>query len=235
MSLAIADAHKRFGGIAALDGVSLALTPGVLAGLIGPNGSGKTTLFNVVAGIHRLDAGSVRFNDARIDGLAPHRIVRLGLARTFQTTRLFPTLTVAQNVMLAAQSASGKRDRTRALAELARVGMAAYADEPAEGLSFGQARLVEFARTLMSDPKLVLFDEPFAGLAPGILAELAGFIRTLHARGVTVLLIEHNLEVAMDLCQHFYVMDRGRLIAEGSPAAVRRDPRVVDAYLGTAE
>ena len=189
-------------------------------------------MFNIVTGVLRPQHGRVSFGGMRIERLRPHRIVRLGVARTFQTTRLFPSLTVLQNVLLAAPSRAEKRNRTKALAQLDLVGIAHLEDRPAEALSFGQQRLVEFARALMADPRLILLDEPFAGLAPAILDQLAGLVSAMPRRGVAVLLIEHNLEVALGLATKVFVLDRGRLIAEGTADEVRASPAVIDAYLG---
>ncbi|MCE2482068.1 MAG: ABC transporter ATP-binding protein [Alphaproteobacteria bacterium] len=232
MLLSVENLRHRFGGIAALDGVGFAVPEGRITCLIGPNGSGKTTLFNVVTGVLRPQHGRVSFGGIRLERLRPHQIVRLGLARTFQTTRLFPSLTVLQNVLLAAPSRVEKRNRTKALAQLELVGLAHLEDRLAEALSFGQQRLVEFARALMADPRLILLDEPFAGLAPAILDRLARLVSAMPGHGVAVLLIEHNLEVALGLAAKVFVLDRGRLIAEGTADEIRASPAVIDAYLG---
>ena len=230
--LSVENLRHRFGGIAALDGVGFALPEARITCLIGPNGSGKTTLFNIVTGVLRPQHGRVSFDGMRIERLRPHRIVRLGVARTFQTTRLFPSLSVLQNVLLAAPSRAEKKNRTKALELLDLVGIAHLEDRPAEALSFGQQRLAEFARALMADPRLILLDEPFAGLAPAILDRLARLVSAMPGRGVAVLLIEHNLEVALGLATRVFVLDRGRLIAEGTADEVRANQTVIDAYLG---
>ena len=230
--LSVENLRHRFGGIAALDGVGFALPEARITCLIGPNGSGKTTLFNIVTGVLRPQHGRVSFDGMRIERLRPHRIVRLGVARTFQTTRLFPSLSVLQNVLLAAPSRAEKKNRAKALELLDLVGIAHLEDRPAEALSFGQQRLVEFARALMADPRLILLDEPFAGLAPAILDRLARLVAAMPGRGVAVLLIEHNLEVALGLATRVFVLDRGRLIAEGTADEVRANQTVIDAYLG---
>ena len=224
-----------FGGITALESVSFALTPELISCLIGPNGSGKTTLFNIVTGVLRANEGGVRLGEVRLERLKPHKIVRLGVARTFQTTRLFPSLTVLQNVLLAAQSLAEKKNRDKAIELLDLVNLSHLESRPAEALSFGQQRLVEFARALMTDPAVILLDEPFAGLAPAILSQLAELIAGMPVRGITVLLIEHNLEVALELATQVFVLDRGSLIADGTPDEIRANQAVIDAYLGAAE
>ena len=232
MQLTVENVRHRFGGIAALDGVSFAIPERQITCLIGPNGSGKTTLFNILTGVLRPHEGRVRFGDIRLERLRPHKIVRLGVARTFQTTRLFPTLTVLQNILLAAQSLAEKKNREKALAQLELVGLAHLETRPAEALSFGQQRLVEFARALMTDPQVILLDEPFAGLAPAILDQLAGLVSAMPERDIAVLLIEHNLDVALNLAAKVFVLDRGQLIAEGTADEIRDSQAVIDAYLG---
>ena len=232
MQLTVENVRHRFGGIAALDGVSFAIPERQITCLIGPNGSGKTTLFNILTGVLRPHEGRVRFGEIRLERLRPHKIVRLGVARTFQTTRLFPTLTVLQNILLAAQSLAEKKNREKALAQLELVGLAHLEARPAEALSFGQQRLVEFARALMTDPQVILLDEPFAGLAPAILDQLAGLVSAMPERDIAVLLIEHNLDVALNLASKVFVLDRGQLIAEGTADEIRDSQAVIDAYLG---
>ena len=232
MPLTVENVRHRFGGIAALDGVSFAIPERQITCLIGPNGSGKTTLFNILTGVLRPHEGRVRFGEIRLERLRPHKIVRLGVARTFQTTRLFPTLTVLQNILLAAQSLAEKKNREKALAQLELVGLAHLEARPAEALSFGQQRLVEFARALMTDPQVILLDEPFAGLAPAILDQLAGLVSAMPERDIAVLLIEHNLDVALNLASKVFVLDRGQLIAEGTADEIRDSQAVIDAYLG---
>ena len=176
--------------------------------------------------------GRVRFGDIRLERLRPHKIVRLGVARTFQTTRLFPTLTVLQNILLAAQSLAEKKNHEKALAQLELVGLAHLEARPAEALSFGQQRLVEFARALMTDTQVILLDQPFAGLAPAILDQLAGLVSAMPERDIAVLLIEHNLDVALNLASKVFVLDRGQLIADGTADEIRDSQAVIDAYLG---
>ena len=232
MQLTVENVRHRFGGIAALDGVSFAIPERQITCLIGPNGSGKTTLFNILTGVLRPHEGRVRFGEIRLERLRPHKIVRLGVARTFQTTRLFPTLTVLQNILLAAQSLAEKKNHEKALAQLELVGLAHLEARPAEALSFGQQRLVEFARALMTDPQVILLDEPFAGLAPAILDQLAGLVSAMPERDIAVLLIEHNLDVALNLASKVFVLDRGQLIADGTADEIRDSQAVIDAYLG---
>ena len=232
MQLTVENVRHRFGGIAALDGVSFAIPERQITCLIGPNGSGKTTLFNILTGVLRPHEGRVRFGEIRLERLRPHKIVRLGVARTFQTTRLFPTLTVLQNILLAAQSLAEKKNHEKALAQLELVGLAHLEARPAEALSFGQQRLVEFARALMTDPQVILLDEPFAGLAPAILDQLAGLVSAMPERDIAVLLIEHNLDVALNLASKVFVLDRGQLIADGTADEIRDSQAAIDAYLG---
>jgi len=222
---------KRFGGVTAVDGCSIALRPGRIYGLIGPNGSGKTTLFNCITGVEPRDAGAIRLRGRRIDGLPPHRIARLGVGRTFQVIRVFPELTALENLLVVSWV-----DRGAALARarelLAFVRLADLADAPAGTLSYGQQKLVEFARVLMMDPSLILLDEPAAGVNPTLLNELLGEIRQLRDEGRTLLIVEHDLRIVMGLCEHVFVLDYGEKIAEGTPDVIRRDARVIQAYFG---
>jgi ABC-type branched-subunit amino acid transport system ATPase component len=222
---------KRFGGVAAVDGVSLALTAGRIYGLIGPNGSGKTTLFNCITGLERLDRGQVRYRGRRIDGLLPHQIFHLGIGRTFQVIRVFPELTALEN-LLVVSAGPWEQARARALMLLRLVRLEALAAEFAGNLSYGQQKLVEFARVLMTDPELVLLDEPAAGVNRTLLAELLEAVRGLRDRGRTVLLVEHDMRVVMGLCDHVFVLDHGEMLAEGPPGTIQADERVIDAYFG---
>ena len=240
---------KCFGALRAVDGVSLQVPRGAITGLIGPNGAGKTTLFNTIAGVHAPDAGSITLDGAPIAGLRPDQVFAQGLGRTFQVPRPVGTLTVMDNLLLAPRGQLGERfwnswlrrgamhaqdaaHRAKAQEILHFVGLSALAGQPARVLSGGQQKLLELARLLMVDPALILLDEPTAGVNPLLIEELIGRVLQLHRRGVTFLLIEHNMDVVMRLCQTVVVMAQGQVIAQGAPDAVRRDPRVIDVYLG---
>jgi ABC-type branched-subunit amino acid transport system ATPase component len=229
--LEVAELTKRFGGVTAVDRCSLALAPGRIYGLIGPNGSGKTTLFNCITGVERRDAGAIRFRGRRVDGWRPHRIAGLGLGRTFQVIRVFPELTAFENLLVVAR---GNRAlaRRRALELLSFVRLEPLAGELAGALSYGQQKLVEFARVLMIDPALILLDEPAAGVNRTLLNELLTAIRGLRDDGRTVLIVEHDMKVVMGLCDWIFVLDYGEKIAEGPPEAIQRDERVIEAYFG---
>jgi ABC-type branched-subunit amino acid transport system ATPase component len=231
--LSVEAISKAFGGIQAVSRCSLGVVEGSVTGLIGPNGSGKTTLFNILTGMERPDAGHARFRDRRITGLAPHEIVRLGLARTFQITRVFPKLTVLENLRLGTlHRARADRRDARIDELLGLVDLWAHRDEYADALSYGQQKLVEFCRVLLGEPQLILLDEPFAGVNRVMATKLITLIHKLKAGGGTVFLIDHEMKLVMELCEHVYVMDFGQVIAEGSPDVVRRDPRVLEAYFG---
>jgi branched-chain amino acid transport system ATP-binding protein len=222
---------RRFGGLQALEDVSFGLQEGEIFGLIGPNGAGKTTLFNIITGVTRPSGGQVLWKQTGIEGLPPHRIHRLGLARTFQNLRLFESLSCLDNV----QVGLGRSDRRRALELLALFGLQARAAEAAGGLAYGDRRRLEMARALASAPQLLLLDEPAAGLNPGEKQELSALIRRLAAElHLTVLIIEHHVPLMMQLCDRLAVLNFGRLIALGRPDAVRHDPLVIEAYLGGA-
>ncbi len=240
---------KEFGGLRAVDGVSFTLRANTITGLIGPNGAGKTTLFNTIAGVHRPDSGTITFGGRRIDGLAPYRIFDEGLVRTFQIPRPFAGMTVLENCMMVPQHQAGERfwnnwfararvhEEERAVRERARevldfVGLLRLSGEFARNLSGGQQKLLELARVLMSEPKLVLLDEPGAGVNPTLLVTIMDKLRALHDRGITFLVIEHNMDLIMNLCDPVLVMAQGKLLLEGPPQAVRTDARVLEAYLG---
>jgi len=240
---------RTFGALRAVDGVSLHVGKGSITGLIGPNGAGKTTLFNTIAGANNPDAGTIRLNDARIDGLRPDQVFHRGLGRTFQIPRPLGTLTVLENMLLVPVNQCGetfwntwlRRGRIRAEdaanLEKARevidfVGLSHLANQQALVLSGGQQKLLELARILMVDPSIILLDEPAAGVNPVLLESLVERIQELHQRGVTFLLIEHNMDVVMRLCNPVIVMAQGRVVMQGTPDAVRTDSRVIDAYLG---
>jgi branched-chain amino acid transport system ATP-binding protein len=249
--LALDGVTRHFGGHRAVDGVSFRVRPGTITGLIGPNGAGKTTLFNLIAGALRPTAGRIALGERRLDGRPPHRVLRAGVARTFQIPRPFAAMSVLENLMLAAQDQAGERFWTnwlrpgavaaseRALRERARellafVGLEALAGAPARVLSGGQRKLLELARALMTAPRLLLLDEPAAGVNPTLVDTIAERIVALNRHGLTVLLIEHNLDLVMRLCRPVLVMAGGRLLLEDDPEAVRRDPRVIEAYLGAS-
>jgi branched-chain amino acid transport system ATP-binding protein len=229
--LEIKNVVKRFGGVAAVSRVSLTLAPGRIYGLIGPNGSGKTTLFNCITGVEKRDDGEIRFKGHRIDGLLPHRVFHLGIGRTFQVIRVFPELTALENLLVvtSSQFADAKR---RAEELLAFVKLERLAGEYAGNLSYGQQKLVEFVRVLMTDPELILLDEPAAGVNRTLLNELLDAVRSLRDRGKTVLLVEHDMKVVMGLCETVFVLDQGEKLAEGPPGVIQSDERVIEAYFG---
>jgi ABC-type branched-subunit amino acid transport system ATPase component/ABC-type branched-subunit amino acid transport system permease subunit len=233
--------EKRFGGVHAVDGASFAVPEGSITALIGPNGSGKTTVFNLIGGTMAPQAGEVWYDGNRLDGKPPWRRAHLGLGRTFQITRLFPEMTVLENVvaplrefhlgLLGANAVSG-REAARAEELLNFVGMGKYLDVRASALSFGQQKLVELAQILMLDPKLIMLDEPAGGINPTLIERIGEMIRELNARGKTFLIVEHNMPFVLGLCNPILVLARGQTIATGPPDEIQRDPRVLDAYLG---
>lgn len=235
------DISKSFGGIHALDTCSVSVEPGSITGLIGPNGSGKTTMFNIMTGYEQVDSGQVRFREQPITNIAPDKVFRLGIGRTFQMTRIFPRLTVLENMHVAAQRNdfkglisrwSSTHEQKRAMELLDFVGLTSVKDLLAGSLSFGQKKLLEFAFVLIAEPQVILLDEPAGGVNPTMVNYLADRIRTLNQRGVTFLVVEHNMEFVMNLCHKVVVMHRGSRIAQGTPAEVRANPTVLEAYLG---
>jgi ABC-type branched-subunit amino acid transport system ATPase component len=232
---------RAFGGIRAVDGVSLALQGPAIVGLIGPNGAGKTTLFDLIAGRQRADAGEIRFDGTRIDRLPEHRRARLGLSRTFQECRVLPEETCLDNILFAAQPKTlsptrlrrfrGRRDRAEGLLELVR--LQDFANRAAGDLSYGQRRLLEVACALASDPTLLLLDEPASGVNPAVLDLLHDvLLRVARERRMLLVIVEHNMPFIMSLASHIVVMQAGRVLTQGEPATVRDDPRVIEAYLG---
>ncbi len=229
--LDIRDVTKRFGGVTAVNRCSLALSPGKIYGLIGPNGSGKTTLFNCVTGLDPRDAGEIRFKGERIDGLKPHQVARRGIGRTFQIIRVFPELTALENLLVVTR-APFETARHRAQELLRFVTLERLQHEYAGNLSYGQQKLLEFVRVLMTDPELILLDEPAAGVNRTLLNELLAAITGLRDQGKTVLIVEHDMKVVMGLCETVFVLDYGEKIAEGPPGVIQADERVIEAYFG---
>ena len=235
---------KAFGGLQALDLCSLTVEAGTVAGLIGPNGSGKTTLFNVMTGYEHVRQGTVRFKGESITNAAPDRVFKLGIGRTFQLTRIFPRLTTLENMLVATQhregwlgsvfrtAASLGPERERAMGLLEFVGIDGLSDQAAGTLSYGQRKLLELAYVLVADPDVLLLDEPAGGVNPSLINHLGDKIRELNRQGKTFVVVEHNMEFVMGICDSLTVMHQGRAIITGTPAEVRAHPNVLDAYLG---
>jgi neutral amino acid transport system ATP-binding protein len=223
--------HKSFGGVRALDTCSIEVGEGTVTGLIGPNGSGKTTLFNVITGYAKADSGDVYLADRRITNLAPDKVFALGIGRTFQLTRIFPSLTVMENMLVAAQHHRAGA-RKRAIEQLEFIGIAGYHAALAGTLSYGQRKLLELAYVLVADPAIILLDEPAGGVNLSLVNHIVTRIRELNAAGKTFLIVEHNMEFVMGLCHQVTVLDSGTVVAAGPPDVVRTDRRVLDAYLG---
>jgi ABC-type branched-subunit amino acid transport system ATPase component len=242
---------KAFGGVQALSDCSIEVERGSIAGLIGPNGSGKTTLFNMITGYGRVDSGEVYLNEAEITGRAPDKVFALGIGRTFQLTRVFSRLTVIENMIVAAHHkeragqtgrlhnpfarAGGPATRKRAMELLEFTGIAKLAGDRAETLSYGQRKLLELSYVLIADPEIILLDEPAGGVNPTLIGTIAERIRELNRQGTTFLIVEHNMEFVMGLCDQVTVLDYGNAVVSGPPDMIRNDRRVLDAYLGTAE
>jgi len=243
--LELVEVSKEFGGIRANDHVSLRVAQGAIVGLIGPNGSGKTTLFNAITGAHAIDAGSIRFKGTEISKLLPGEIARRGIIRTFQQPRVYREMSVAANMLVSAAirraSFAGlfgrapKDAQARAAELLDFVGLAAKQDSLAGDLSFGQQKLLELAMALVNDPEMLLLDEPTAGINPVLIESLIDRLKAANReRGLTLLVIEHNMPVIMGLAEHIYCLAHGRLLAEGPPRKIKRDAKVPEAYLGAA-
>jgi len=247
--LQVSHASKSFGGVKAVDDCSLSVERGRIVGLIGPNGAGKSTLFNVITGFEKPDTGEIYFKGLRITSLPPHSIARLGLVRTFQIARPLSRMTVLENLLLAAQGQSGERLWTaifkkrvveleeerhiaRANELLSFLGLEELRHEPAGNLSTGQMKLLELGRALMASPEMLLLDEPLAGVNPALAMQILKRIKALQRQGMTFFIVEHNMEAIMSISEKIYALDKGKVIAEGTPGEVREDERVLEAYLG---
>jgi ABC-type branched-subunit amino acid transport system ATPase component len=248
--LRLDDVGRDFGGVRAVDGVSFGVGEGTVHGLIGPNGAGKTTALNLISGLMSVSRGAISFDGARIDRLPAHRIAALGIRRTYQNIRLFPALSARENLivgmhtithapfwqrLIAAPAERREQAETHVRADrlLARVGLRERGEALARNLSYGEQRRLEIARALASDPRLLLLDEPTAGMNPAEAATVATLIRAIAGEGRTVLLVEHNMALVMSVCERITVLDFGKVIAEGTPAEVRADTAVIEAYLGS--
>jgi len=250
--LSLNNLTKSFGGLVAVAGVSLEVERGDVMGLIGPNGAGKTTVFNLITGASRPDDGHIFFDGHRLERLKPHRIVHLGLARTFQTIRLFPRLSVMENVLsgahcrmkspfiasllrLPSQRREERAALTRAMSELKFVGLEDLWRAEAGSLSYGDQRRLEIARALAAEPRLIVLDEPAGGMNERETLELRDLVARIRAKDITIILIEHDMSFVMEVCNKIVVMENGAVIARGTPESVRRDQRVIEAYLGPDE
>jgi len=229
--LEVRGVSKRFGGVTAVERCSLTLEAHKISALVGPNGSGKTTLFNLITGMERLDEGEIYFKRERIDHLAPHKIARRGIGRTFQLIHVFPELTALENLLVVTRQ-DWETSHRRAVELLTFVKLDRLRGEFAGNLSYGQQRLLEFARVLMIDPDLILLDEPAAGVNRSLLNDLLSDIRYLRASGNSALIVQHDREVVMDLSEKIFVLDHGEKLTEGAPENVLRDERVLEAYFG---
>ena len=241
MSVGVRGLSKRFGGVIAVDDLDVEFVPGRINGLIGPNGSGKTTMFNIVTGMIPADSGEVTLDGRRITRWSPNRIARAGIGRTFQVVRAFNRMTVLENLLVAERraglgellrSAFRNSEIDHAMGWLRRVGLDHLADADAADVSYGQQKLLELAAVLMADPQVLMLDEPAGGVNPVMIERISTLVRDANAEGRTVIVVEHNMDLVMSLCDHVVVLDRGRRIAEGDAASVQADERVLEAYLG---
>jgi ABC-type branched-subunit amino acid transport system ATPase component len=241
MSLEAKGVVKDFGGIRAVGGVSFQIPNGAITGLIGPNGSGKTTLFNLATGFLPIDEGEIWYKGRRIDGFKPHQVVELGIIRTFQITRIFPKLTVLENMLVPTRDnrlsylvrsprKDGRPEKARRLLES--IGLATYMDDPAASLSYGQSKLLELALSFMVEAQMVLLDEPFSGINPTLQARINQWIKEENSKGKEFIIIEHNMDVIMSICHHIVVLHHGQKLAEGEPHIIQENDQVLEAYLG---
>lgn len=244
--LDVEQVSKRFGGLLAVQQCTISVESGSLMGLIGPNGAGKSTLFNLISGLYTPETGSIEFEEEQIVGRRPDEIARLGVGRTFQTPRSFETLSCRENLLASVSSPGEKltpaiigayrtherRIDQKAVELLEKVGLSSRIDQPADELSGGELRMLEIARQLIRHPKLLLLDEPTAGVTPALQGRLAELLRSLHSDGMTVVVVEHNLGFLLNLVEDVVVMVNGRVLTQGPPDEIRRDPEVINAYLG---
>lgn len=231
--LEVSALERRFGGVRAVDGISFAVPQGAIVGLCGPNGSGKTTTFNCITGTDRANAGSIAFRSREIRSADPYVISRLGIGRTFQIVRIFAELTALENLVAVSRVSNDCERLEGAVRALETVGLAHMENTLAGSLSFGQKKLLELARVMLLDPALLLMDEPAAGVNPALLERLIALLKRFNAEGRSILIVEHNMRVISELCEWVYVLDHGRVMAQGTPDEVRSDPYVQQAYLGT--
>ncbi len=242
--LSVNDVTKSFGGIKAVDACSIAVERGSITGLIGPNGSGKTTLFNMITGFYKADSGTILLNEKPIQRLKPSKIYHRGVGRTFQITRLFWKMTVLENMIVPVRELGWrtllsqgvkKHEEEKAMELLEMVGLGRFRDDEVRKLSFGQQKLIELAAVLMSDPDMILLDEPAGGVNPVMIEKMMELVEDLNDKGKTFLLVEHNMRLVMELCQHIIVLDHGQKIAEGVPSEIQNNPLVLEAYLGSTQ
>ena len=241
MFLQVKQLHKSFGGIQAVDDCSFEVEQGSITALIGPNGAGKTTAFNLISGVIKADSGQILFDGHAIQAYPPHKITRLGISRTFQISRNLADMTVLENMVVSApvrglvglmHSAILPEERKRALELLDFVGLSQLANTETRSLSYGQRKLLDFASALMAQPRLMLLDEPAGGVNPALLEAIMDHIRELNKQGMTFLIVEHNMDLVMNISDHVIVMAYGKLLASGTPAEIQANPEVLEAYLG---